>query len=245
MMDEKSEMIPKIKLDYQPLDKKLVHKTKLENVFVANLRKTLPLKISKNIFNKLFLMADDFEKSLLQKNYLDHGQVPDSDFFILTEIPETNMNSYGVLFDFFSKNGMKFGENIFYTEMICNQNHHYYFEHPNDHIPGMMTIEAARQSILACTHIYGNVPLTGYHFILSDIRVSFLNYIELHLPISIKMIQKDCFSLDNIIWSDVIFDVFFFQEKELKAKMTFRNSITTNRVYKRLRNKNLGQAHQL
>lgn len=149
---------------------------------------------------------------------------------------ETNFN---ILNDFFQKNQVESPDNIFYAEMHCDQNHPYYFEHPNDHVPGMMMIEFVRQALTACIHTYGNVPLNGYHFILSDLNVKFLNYLELNSPPTVKIILKDYFAIDNTMWTDSIFDTFIYQNGELKAEMSVRNSIMSSRGYKRMRGKNL------
>jgi hypothetical protein len=74
-------------------------------------------------------------------------------------------------------------ENIYYAQMHVDTKHDFFFEHANEHLPGLMLIEAVRQFGLACSHLFTNVPMKGIHFILSEIGVQYKGYLELHLPI--------------------------------------------------------------
>jgi hypothetical protein len=53
-------------------------------------------------------------------------------------------------------------------------NHPVMFDHPVDHVPGMLAIEAARQAALLATGSAGGVPVRG--------RFTFDHYIELDEP---------------------------------------------------------------
>jgi len=223
------------------LDKAYVHKTNPENVFVTNLRQTLPLKIPQEKYEKLYSLADDTQKRLLQDNYTGPhpGSDGDMDFFALIETNDAIDDSFYTLNDFLEKNDMKSKDMIYYAEMVLNLNHPYYFEHPNDHVPGMMAIEFVRQSLSASIHKFGNVPLTGYHFVLSDLNVRFLNFIEFDAPITVKITLKDFFSHDNQMWTDTIFETRVYQYREIKAEIGVRNSIMSNPGYRRLRSRHL------
>jgi 2-oxo-3-(phosphooxy)propyl 3-oxoalkanoate synthase len=56
----------------------------------------------------------------------------------------------------------------------ADTNHPVMFDHPNDHVPGMVAIEAARQAALLATGSAAGVPVKG--------RFSFAHYIELDEP---------------------------------------------------------------
>lgn len=74
-------------------------------------------------------------------------------------------------------------ENFHYAQMHVGIDHAFFFEHPNEHLPGLMLIEAIRQFGLACSHLFLNVPMEGIHFILSDFSVKYRGYLELNRPI--------------------------------------------------------------
>jgi hypothetical protein len=74
-------------------------------------------------------------------------------------------------------------EDIYYAQMHVDTEHDFFFEHANEHLPGLMLIEAVRQFGLACSHLFTGVPVKGIHFILSEIAVQYKGYLELNLPI--------------------------------------------------------------
>ncbi|MBN1696654.1 MAG: hypothetical protein JW881_03980 [Spirochaetales bacterium] len=75
---------------------------------------------------------------------------------------------------------------IYYTNLLVNPYHYFFFEHPNEHLPGMMLIEAARQFMIACGHLFGKIPLKGCQFVLSNFGVEFMRFTELNYPITIR-----------------------------------------------------------
>jgi len=124
---------------------------------------------------------------------------------------------------------------VFYANMVIDTGHYYFFEHPNEHVPGMMLIEAVRQLLVACTHQFGNVPLSGYNFVLSTMTGAFKNYLELNYPVLFKVVQTDLHAYDTGIWADSDFKVHVYQAEKEAAIITFQENIITNRVFKRLR----------
>lgn len=125
---------------------------------------------------------------------------------------------------------------IFYANMIIDTSHYYFFEHPNDHIPGMMLVEAVRQLLVACTHKYGKVPLSGYNFILSSLAGSFNSYLELNYPVLLKVIQTDLRTYNSGTWANADFQVHVYQNKKENAVLNFQEAVIANKVFKRLRN---------
>ncbi len=71
------------------------------------------------------------------------------------------------------------------SQFIIDNSHPYFFEHPYDHIPGMMMVEAARQVGSAIAHLYYDVSFETV-FILNEMNVRFFRYVVLTLPLFIK-----------------------------------------------------------
>lgn len=58
----------------------------------------------------------------------------------------------------------------------------FFFDHPYDHIPGMLFIEAGRQIGTAVCHLFYDVPYDVV-FILTDVNFGFRSYAELDAPL--------------------------------------------------------------
>ncbi len=127
----------------------------------------------------------------------------------------------------------------FYAHLKVNPKHAFFFEHGNDHIPGMMLIEAIRQMGTACWHLYGKVPLKGSHFILSGIQVSFFNYINIHHPIRLCGVFNDIVYSKEGVWLSYNFACAVYQNGELCATSQMPGKMIHSRLYSRIRNKSL------
>ena len=73
----------------------------------------------------------------------------------------------------------------FECDMIVDPTHPFFFEHPLDHIPGMMFTEAGRQMGTAIPHLFLNVPF-GTIFISKEFNIRFDAFAELEEPITIR-----------------------------------------------------------
>ncbi|MCP3962202.1 MAG: hypothetical protein GY719_30535, partial [bacterium] len=60
--------------------------------------------------------------------------------------------------------------------------HPFFFEHPLDHYPGLMLIEAGRQFGTTVAHLLYGVPFDTA-FILNGLRVDFTSFAELGKPV--------------------------------------------------------------
>src|SRR5258707_3015090 len=49
-------------------------------------------------------------------------------------------------------------EDVFATQFVLDPGHSFFFEHPLDHIPGLMLVEAGRQAATAASHLFYGVP---------------------------------------------------------------------------------------
>ncbi|EAA7395818.1 hypothetical protein FCJ30_01675 [Salmonella enterica] len=67
------------------------------------------------------------------------------------------------------------------TTVIVDQDHPSIFDHPLDHVPGMLLIEAYRQSALLAINHRLNIPST--ELVINRYKVSFKRFCEFHLPV--------------------------------------------------------------
>ena len=73
----------------------------------------------------------------------------------------------------------------FECEMIVDPTHPFFFEHPLDHIPGMMFLEAGRQLGIAASHLFLGVPF-GTQFISREFVIRFDALADLAEPVIIR-----------------------------------------------------------
>ncbi|MES0490696.1 MAG: AfsA-related hotdog domain-containing protein [Leptospirales bacterium] len=279
------------------LDKKLVHKHKNENVFICNLRRSLPLTVDSNVFqNDILDKCTEQEKEIVNNCYIRNDKDGNSENFCLKGVEQSysvRMTKKRLLDSSVSKKDMRFflkfyrrdnaksayllrdtpdeveilrisrimgvkknlvpeqqksvlsevfdrlniigNESVFYANMLVDVNHSYFFEHPNDHVPGMLVVEAARQVVVSCTHKYGKVPFEGYKFILSNMGGKFKSYVELNYPVILKMIQTEVYGYDTGIWADSNFEIHIYQREIEAAVIIIHGNTITSSVFKRIR----------
>lgn len=70
------------------------------------------------------------------------------------------------------------------AQLAIDLAHPYHFEHPQDHVPGMMLMEAGRQLALAVAHLFYEVPMDSV-FVLQDVTVGFQHFAALDEPLFI------------------------------------------------------------
>jgi hypothetical protein len=298
----------------QLVEGKYVHKHEIENIFVANLRRALPTRISKEQWEKEILSVDPNsnismqDRVTLQEYYILHHleerPIPDSDisnnsndeeYYVLHNVPhilekETidgheqafsdkqilelrkfysfneKMEQYVLtntvremdeirilnilkrkdiymsdeekfrLANIFEKTSFLLKENIFYANMVVDPNHKFFFEHSNEHVPGMMVMEAARQFGIACWHIFGKVPLRGIQFILSTLNAEFFDYVDLNYPIGLKgeLLEVEQNNKSGE-WLSMIFKTTVFQRGEICALMEMKGRVISKKLFNRLR----------
>lgn len=153
----------------EPVDRRLVHKSRIENVFISNLNQPEP------------------------------------------------------------------GVDRFLASLIVDTNHRFFFEHRIEHIPGMLLVEGARQMLEACSHKYGGVPFNGFQFIVTEIRIEFVRFTELHLPLILEAIVEDKLDYESGIWADLGATVHAYQSDENAASLHFKWNVVSRRVFDRMR----------
>ncbi len=134
-------------------------------------------------------------------------------------------------------------DDIFYCNMHVNPTHNYFFEHPNEHVPGLMLIEAVRQFSIACCHLFGKVPLTGVSFLLSSMDSNFQSFLEVNFPIKFKCFNRSKFKKRAGYWVDIDMDIIVFQKNKQMANFTItakcisKNTFNSYRIDSAVHNK--------
>src|ERR1700681_84866 len=68
-------------------------------------------------------------------------------------------------------------DDSFLAQLALSADHGFFFEHPLDHYPGLMLVEAGRQAATALTHLFYGVPLDAV-FILRGLTIDFDSFAE-------------------------------------------------------------------
>jgi hypothetical protein len=77
-------------------------------------------------------------------------------------------------------------EDFFEAELTPDWTHPLFFDHPCDHVPSMMLVEAGRQMILALSHIHLGVPL-GVAFVIHSLEIAFSDFADIDSPHPVLM----------------------------------------------------------
>ncbi len=113
--------------------------------------------------------------------------------------------------------------------------HTYFFEHPKDHIPGLMIIDAGKQAGTAICHKIYNVDFNRV-FILDDINVRFLRLANAGAPLfSYNHITQKKYRRDQL--TSLQAEGYFFQECNRVAYMRSSWKIIDTEVFNRFKNK--------
>lgn len=84
-------------------------------------------------------------------------------------------------------------------EVVQDTDHTFFYEHEQDHVPGMYMTEAARQMITACSHEYFKMPIKS-KFVLTQFESVFYQFAEKDQPLFLLLFnhanayQEDKFS---------------------------------------------------
>ncbi|MEW6994408.1 beta-ketoacyl synthase N-terminal-like domain-containing protein [Colwelliaceae bacterium MEBiC 14330] len=93
----------------------------------------------------------------------------------------------------------KLGKEHWYVAQVYQDNQHsFFYEHPQDHVPGLYLIEAARQFGLVCAHQFFNVPLE-MPFVLDDMQIKFDHFAEKDSPLYLLNEYTDSFFVEGVM----------------------------------------------
>ena len=126
-------------------------------------------------------------------------------------------------------------EDVYHGVLRMAPTHAFFFEHPNEHVPGMMLVEATRQFGMACCHLFGQIPLRGHQFIIREIHVRFLDYVNLNYPATFKAELKSVTRRRSGEWHEVNMEIRVLQQGSVCAEMEFPAQFVSKRSFQRLR----------
>lgn len=126
-------------------------------------------------------------------------------------------------------------EDVYFAGLHADPSHPYYFEHPNEHVPGMMIMEAARQFSMACWHVFGNVPVKGSQFIMNRFHVDFHDYVDLSFPAGLKTVLKEVEKSRSGEWTRAVHLVTLQQRGEVCAEVMTEARVISQKIFMRLR----------
>jgi hypothetical protein len=295
------------------IDRKYVHKFNSDNVFLCNLRRTLPQSIEKDLFEKTIKNSVSTEEyNLLTKFYelntlVDRAQGKNkpSDEYILCFVPAiqtlpeeiynilltekkyswekelleklytrdmtgsniryclkedisepydnfiiTSFNAWDLFITTEDRTIIsalleKIPEvprrEIYYANMFVNTEHPFFFEHPNEHVPGIMLIETIRQFIVACGHVYGKIPMDGTQLILNSLECQFMSYVNINYPILLRGTAYDYkFNRDGY-WHHVTLRTEVMQNGRCMALFDLKGTCLSSGIFERIRRNQLAE----
>ena len=122
----------------------------------------------------------------------------------------------------------------FIAQLFIDKTHPFFFEHPLDHVPGLMLVEAGRQLGTAVAHTAYDVPVGSTVFILNGMEVDFSSFAELDQPVFVNSTVTDKQFKKGAL-SQMFYHGNFVQNDRAIGYMSGRWNIYSKRVMKRLR----------
>ena len=298
------------------IDRKYVHKFKEENVFLFNLRRTLPQLIDRDLFEngiqaavsvtdfsflkryyKPDFILDDisgknesqgeyfllplpaiqtlssgvyealssekkfsWEKDLLKKLYSVKIKDSGNRYELREEISEPYDNfliSSFKAWDLFITTEDRTAisdilenipglprKDIFLANMYVDTGHPFFFEHPNEHVPAIMIMEAVRQFVLACGHKFGKIPLHDTQIILNSLECQFLSYVNINYPVLLKGISLELKVSRQGYWQHLKMRVELFQGSKCLAIFFVNGSCINSHLFERIRRTQMAELRQ-
>ncbi len=125
----------------------------------------------------------------------------------------------------------KHGEE-FCTSVIVNTEHPFFFEHAREHVPGLLLVEAGRQSSMAIVHKYYDVAFDKAFFI-NDFQMKFASFATTSSPLTIKSkVLNNASKSKNYFQLD--FEIEFYQETKLVASLSVTFTVASEKLLARL-----------
>lgn len=173
---------------------------------------------------KIEEISFDYKFKLLNQLGMRDLYIPDEEKLLLSEIFEKVTE--------FEKSY------TFITNMYVDIDHNFFFEHPNEHVPGIMVIEAARQFFQSIMHKYGNEPFEGMSNILTKLDCQFFYFLELNFPIKMKQIVNKFKTSKEGYWNELDSTIYVYQKNNLAVSFNLEAKMIKTKTFKRIRKDN-------
>ncbi|MBN2442321.1 MAG: PilZ domain-containing protein [Spirochaetales bacterium] len=214
-----------------------------------------PYRIDEEIYKSLIKRLEKEDADYLNKFYIPH---PETEEYIITEhiseIEEQKIieivKDHNICIDDHDRAHLSdlidtypdlIRDYDFFANLKVDTQHNFFFEHPLEHVPGMLVIEGVRQFLMACGHKYGHTPLSGVSLILQDLNVNFTQLLELYSPILVRSIGKEVKYNKHGYWSLYNTDVEIYQNNTLKGIISVKAVSVATKLFKRFRQKSFDQ----
>jgi hypothetical protein len=126
-------------------------------------------------------------------------------------------------------------------QLYLDSAHPFFFEHPLDHYPGLMLVEAGRQFGTAVAHQVYGVPLEAI-FTLNGVTVEFNNFAELDVPVFVNsQVSEKQYKRGALV--GMLYSGHFIQNEKPVGFMSGRWIMYSKKVMERMRRsaiKNVG-----
>lgn len=121
----------------------------------------------------------------------------------------------------------------FVVQLYLDAKHPFFFEHPLDHYPGLMLVEAGRQLGTAVAHVEYGVPFDTV-FILNGMSVDFTSFAELDKPVFVnsKVTEKK-YKRGALV--GMLYGGHFIQDDESIGFMSGRWNMYSKKTMERMR----------
>ena len=121
----------------------------------------------------------------------------------------------------------------FIGQLVLGKDHPFFFEHPLDHYPGLMLVEAGRQLGTAVAHLSYGVPRDCV-FVLNEMTVDFTTFAELGQPVYVNSTVSDK-KFKRDLLNGMFYHGHFVQNEVEIGYMSGRWSIYPRRAIERMR----------
>ncbi len=122
-----------------------------------------------------------------------------------------------------------------YVNLLIDTANYFFFRKHQEHVPGIMLIEAARQAMYVQFHHHSRWTRSQAAFVIDTLNVDFHNFVDPNYPVRIRV--EDAGSAKARSSGEKVSRVAsFYQSNKLAAVATMRASVIKSELFKRMRN---------
>lgn len=176
--------------------------------------------VNENIYVQQKPLSDELSRRVIRLGNLQGHYVPND--------VQTHVSAI------LEENGIGSIEDVYFANMLVDTKHEFFFEHENEHVPGLMVLEAARQVAVALPHKFGRVPLKGSNLILDQLDARFQGYLELYAPILLRTHFTEKREHHGI-WSYLAMIIEIYQNGQHAGTVHCSGNIISSGLFERIR----------
>lgn len=122
-----------------------------------------------------------------------------------------------------------------YLNLVIDTTNSFFFRRHQEHVPGIMLIEAARQAMYAHYHHFSHWTRSQAAFTIESLNVDFHNFINPNYPVRIRVEELGLAEMRSSGEKSVSV-ASFYQSNKLTAVATLRYNVIKTELFKRMRN---------